>query len=102
MGRAILQEGRTRAAVQWDAALMNGNLFGYSVQRGISLHLVPWGAVLCRGVPWLASGFPGGLWTDGAAFRRVECLMKLNRFCDERFLCVKCGKFQLAIVQYVK
>lgn len=60
------------------------------------------GAVLCRGVPWLASGFPGGLWTDGAAFSRAECLMKLNRFCNERFLCVKCGKFQLAIVQYVK
>ena len=59
-------------------------------------------AVLCRGVPWLASGFPGGLWTDGAAFSRAECLMKLNRFCNERFLCVKCGKFQLAIVQYVK
>jgi len=30
---------------------MNGNLFGYSVQRGISLHLVPWSAVLCNLVP---------------------------------------------------
>jgi len=102
MERAIFQEGQTWATVQRDAALMNGNLFGYSVQRGISLHLVPWSAVLCRGVPWLASDFPGELWTDGAAFSRAECLMKLNRFCDERFLCVKCGKFQLAIVQYVK
>lgn len=81
---------------------MNGNLYAHWEQRGISLHLMPWGAVLCRGVPWLASGFPGGLWTDGAAFSRAEYLMKLNRFCDERFLCVKCGKFQLAIVQYVK
>lgn len=102
MGRAILQEGRTRAAVQRNVALMNGNPYAYWEQRGISLHLMPWGAVLCRGVPWLASGFPGGLWTDGAAFSRAECLMKLNRFCNERFLCVKCGKFQLAIVQYVK
>ena len=102
MGRAILQEGRTRAAVQRNVALMNGNPYAYWEQRGISLHLMPWGAVLGRGVPWLASGFPGGLWTDGAAFSRAECLMKLNRFCNERFLCVKCGKFQLAIVQYVK
>ena len=102
MGRAILQGGRTRAAVQRDAALMNGKLFGYSVQRGISLHLVPWSAVLCRGVPWLASGFPGGLWTDGAAFCRDRYSMKLKHFCDESFLCAKCGKFQVAIVQYVK
>ena len=102
MGQTILQGGRAWAAVQRDAALMNGNRSGYSERCGISLHLVPWGAVQCHGVPWLASGFPGGLWTDGAAFRRAECLMKLNRFCDERFSCVKCGKFQLAIIQYVK
>lgn len=90
------------AAVQRDAALMIGNLFGYSEQRGISLHLVPWSAALCHGMPYLAPGFPGGIWTDGAAFCRDGHLMKLNRLCDERFLCVKCGKFQLAIVQYVK
>ena len=78
MGQVVLQEGRTWAAVQRDAALMIGNLFGYSEQRGISLHLVPRGAVLCRGVPWLASGFPGGLWTDGAAFRRAGPVVKLH------------------------
>lgn len=69
---------------------------------GTAWNLFASGAMECRPVSWLASGFPGGLWTDGAAFSRAECLMKLNRFCDERFLCVKCGKFQLAIVQYVK
>lgn len=90
------------AAVLLDAALMNGNHSGHSEPRGIFLHLVSWKAVQCNTVPWLASGVPGGLWTDGAAFSRAECLMKLNRFCNERFLCVKCGKFQLAIVQYVK
>lgn len=78
MGRAILQEGRTRAAVQRNVALMNGNPYAYWEQRGISLHLMPWGAVLCRGVPWLASGFPRGLWTDGAAFRRAGPVMKLH------------------------
>lgn len=102
MGQTILQGGRAWAAVQRDAALMNGNPYAHWEQRGISLHLVPWCAVPCRGVPWLASGFPGGLWTDGAAFRRAECLMKLNRLCDESFLCAKCRKFQFAIVQYVK
>lgn len=81
---------------------MNGNPYAYWEQRGIFLHLVPWGAVLCRGVPWLASGFPGGLWIDGAAFCRDGHLMKLNRLCDESFLCAKCRKFQFAIVQYVK
>ena len=78
MERAIFQEGRTWAVVQRDAALMNGNLFDYSERRVISLHLVPWGAILCRGVPWLASGFPGGLWTDGVAFRRAGPVMKLH------------------------
>ena len=77
------------AAVQRDAALMNGNPYAHLEQRGISLHLVPWSAVLCRGVPWLASGFPGGLWTDGAVFRRDEHSMKLNRFYDESFLMYK-------------
>ena len=47
MGRAILQEGRTRAAVQRNVALMNGNPYAYWEQRGISLHLMPWGAVAC-------------------------------------------------------
>ena len=78
MERAIFQEGQTWAAVQRDAALMNGNPYAYLEQRGISLHLVPWSAVLCRGVPWLASGFPGGLWTDGAAFRWAGPVMKLH------------------------
>lgn len=102
MKGSIFQEGRTWTAVQLDAALMNGNPYAHLEQRGISLHLVPWSAVLCRGVPWLASGFPGGLWTDGAAFCRDGHLMKLNRLCDESFLCAKCRKFQFAIVQYVK
>ena len=44
------------AAVQRDAALMIGNLFGYSEQRGISLHLVPWSAALCHGMPPCAMG----------------------------------------------
>lgn len=102
MKRAIFQEGQTWATVQRDAALMNGNPYAHWERRGISLHLVPWNAVQCRGVPWLASGFPGGLWTDGAAFCRDGHLMKLNRLCDESFLCAKCRKFQFAIVQYVK
>lgn len=77
-GRPFCKGGRAWAAVQRDAALMNGNRSGYSERCGISLHLVPWGAVLCRGVPWLASGFPRGLWTDGAAFRRAGPVMKLH------------------------
>lgn len=64
------------AAVQRDAALMIGNLFGYSEQCGISLHLVPWSAALCHGMPYLAPGFPGGIWTDGAAFRKIEHSVK--------------------------
>ena len=76
MGRAILQEGRTRAAVQRNVALMNGNPYAYWEQRGISLHLMPWGAVLCRGVPWLASGFPGGIWIDSAKICQAGRLMK--------------------------
>ena len=51
MGRAILQEGRTRAAVQRNVALMNGNPYAYWEQRGISLHLMPWGAVLHQVFP---------------------------------------------------
>ena len=38
------------AAVQRDAALMNGNHSGHLEQRGISLHLVPWDAVDCTGL----------------------------------------------------
>ena len=36
-------------------------------------------AMECRPVPWdayLAPGFPGGIWTDGAAFRKTEHSMK--------------------------
>lgn len=29
---------------------MNGNLYAHWERRGISLHLVPWGAVQCRGL----------------------------------------------------
>lgn len=65
----ISREPNVGDGAERDATLMNGNPYAHWERRGISLHLVPWGAVLCRGVPWLASGFPGGLWTDGAAFR---------------------------------
>ena len=64
------------AAVQRDAALMNENRSGHLEQRGISLHLVPWSAALCHGMPYLAPGFPGGIWTDGAAFRKIEHSVK--------------------------
>lgn len=63
---------------------MNGNPYAHWERRGISLHLVPWNAVQCRGVPWLASGFPGELWTDGAAFRRAGPVMKLHHADSER------------------
>lgn len=39
------------AAVRWDAALMNENRSGHLEQCGISLHLVPWCAVLCNLMP---------------------------------------------------
>lgn len=71
------------AAVLLDAALMNGNHSGHLEQRGISLHLAPWGAVLCRGMPWFALGFPGVIWTDGVAFYRRNAYMKLHHNSSE-------------------
>ena len=79
-----MQGGRTWAAVQWDAALMNENRSGHLEQRGISLHLVPWGAVLCRGMTWFALIFSSVIWTDGAAFYRRNDYMKLHHNADER------------------
>ena len=63
---------------------MNGNLYAHWEQRGISLHLMPWGAVLCRGVPWLASGFPGGIWIDSVKICQAERLMKFHHDKNEQ------------------
>lgn len=44
-------------------------------------------AMECRPVPWdayLAPGFPGGIWTDGAAFRKTEHSMKSCHLENER------------------
>lgn len=66
------------AAVRWNAALMNGNPYAHWEQCGISLHLMPWSAALCHGMPYLAPGFPGGIWTDGVAFRKIEHRVKFR------------------------
>ena len=71
------------AVVRQDAALMNGNHSGYLERCGISLHLVPLSAALCRGMPYLAPGFPGGIWTDRSAFYRGSIRMKLHHDDDE-------------------
>ena len=71
-------------AVQRDAALMSGNPYAHLEQHGISLHLVPWSAVQCHGMPWLASGFPGGIWIDIARICQAGRLMKFHHDKNEQ------------------
>ena len=105
MEGAIFQEGRTWTAVQRDAALMSGNPYAHLEQRGISLHLAPWSAVLCRGVPWLASGFPGGIWIDSARICPMWRAMKFHHDGNENIATsppldiVSAGRGSFSIVQ---